>query len=91
MNAFLQENVTALGTGTSEPSLSVLAVGLCAGGVLTILCPREGFQPAALRASTAPCCLSSCVSWFLAWAPAAQSIPEACRVIALSGEPVLGI
>lgn len=33
MNAFLQENVTALRTGTSEPSLSTLAVGLCAGGV----------------------------------------------------------
>lgn len=38
MNAFLQENVTALGTGTSEPSLSVLAVGLCAGGVLSQFC-----------------------------------------------------
>lgn len=89
MNAFLQENVTALGTGTSEPSLSTLAVGLCAGGVHSV--KGKDFSQLLSGNPLLHAAFPPCASRFLAWAPTAQSIPKACRVIALSGEPVLGM
>lgn len=89
MNAFLQENVTALGTGTSEPSLSTLAVGLCAGGVHSV--KGKDFSQLLSGHPLLHAAFPPCASRFLAWAPTAQSIPKACRVIALSGEPVLGM